>query len=43
MILPDVNVSDAWYAALAIESGCERIALDGNDARFSDLEWRTPA
>lgn len=36
-------VSDAWYAALAIESGCEWITLDRDYARFADLKWRTPA
>ena len=35
-------VSDAWYAALAIESGCEWITLDRDYARFADLKWRTP-
>jgi uncharacterized protein len=36
-------VSDAWFAALAIESGCEWITLDRDYARFSDLRWRVPA
>src|SRR4051794_9832552 len=35
-------VSDAWYAALAIESGCEWITLDRDFARFPRLRWRTP-
>ncbi len=36
-------VPDAWFAALAIESGCEWITLDRDYARFSDLKWRLPA
>lgn len=35
-------VSDAWYAALAIESGCEWITLDRDYARFPGLRWRKP-
>jgi len=35
-------VSDAWYAALAIESGCEWITLDRDYSRFPGLKWRTP-
>lgn len=35
-------VSDAWYAALAIESGCEWITLDRDYARFKGLRWRVP-
>jgi hypothetical protein len=35
-------VSDAWFAALAIESGCEWITLDRDYARFSGLRWRVP-
>ena len=35
--------SDAWYAALAIESGCEWISLDRDYARFPDLRWRLPS
>jgi len=37
------RVSDAWFAALAIESGCEWITLDRDYARFPGLEWRVPA
>lgn len=33
---------DAWYAALAIEWGCEWITLDRDFARFDGLSWRTP-
>jgi hypothetical protein len=35
-------VPDAWFAALAIESGCEWITLDRDYARFSGLHWRVP-
>jgi uncharacterized protein len=34
-------VPDAWYAALAIEWGCEWITLD-DYARFPGLKWRAP-
>ncbi|HEX4996705.1 MAG TPA: type II toxin-antitoxin system VapC family toxin [Terriglobia bacterium] len=33
---------DAWFAALAIESGCEWITTDRDYARFSGLKWREP-
>jgi toxin-antitoxin system PIN domain toxin len=36
------RVTDAWFAALAIESGCEWITLDRDYARFPGLKWRTP-
>jgi uncharacterized protein len=36
-------VSDAWFAALAIEWGCEWITLDRDYARFPGLTWRVPA
>jgi len=36
-------LSDAWFAALAIESGCEWITLDRDFARFAGLRWRRPA
>jgi toxin-antitoxin system PIN domain toxin len=36
-------VPDAWFAALAIEAGCEWITLDRDYARFPDLRWRIPA
>lgn len=36
-------VTDAWYAALAIEWGCEWVTLDRDYARFPGLRWRTPA
>jgi uncharacterized protein len=35
-------VPDAWYAALAIESGSEWITLDRDYARFPGLRWRLP-
>jgi uncharacterized protein len=33
---------DAWFAALALESGCEWITTDRDYARFPGLTWRTP-
>ena len=36
-------VPDAWFAALAIESGCEWITLDRDYARFSGLTWTLPS
>jgi hypothetical protein len=36
------RISDAWYAALAIEHGCEWITLDRDFARFTGLRWRAP-
>jgi uncharacterized protein len=33
-------VQDAWFAALAIESGCEWITEDRDYARFAGLRWR---
>jgi predicted nucleic acid-binding protein len=36
-------VPDAWFAALAIESGCEWITLDRDYARFTGLRWCLPA
>ena len=36
-------VADAWFAALAIESGCEWITTDRDYARFDGLRWRSPA
>ena len=35
-------VPDAWFAALAIESGCEWITLDRDYARFERLNSRLP-
>lgn len=35
--------TDAYLAALAIETGCEWISFDRDFARFPDLNWRSPA
>ena len=35
--------SDAYLAALAIESGCQWISFDRDFARFPELDWRSPA
>lgn len=35
-------VTDAWFAALAIEWDCEWITLDRDFARFPGLRWRSP-
>ena len=35
-------VQDAWFAALAIEHGCEWITADRHYARFPGLVWRAP-
>jgi hypothetical protein len=35
-------VQDAWFAALALESGCEWVTTDGDFARFAGLRWRRP-
>jgi toxin-antitoxin system PIN domain toxin len=37
------RATDAWFAALTIESGCEWITLDREYARFPGLKWRAPA
>jgi hypothetical protein len=37
------RVTDAWFAALAIESGCEWVTLDRDFARFPGLKWSVPA
>jgi toxin-antitoxin system PIN domain toxin len=37
------RVTDAWYAALAIEWDCEWISLDRDFARFPGLKWRGPS
>lgn len=36
------RVTDAWFAALAIEWGCEWITLDRDFARFPGLRWSMP-
>ena len=35
-------IPDAWFAALAIEHGCEWITADRDYARFPGLVWRHP-
>ncbi len=35
-------IPDAWFAALAIESGCEWITADRGFARFPGLRFRHP-
>ncbi len=37
------RVTDAWYAALAIEWGCEWISFDRDFARFPGLKWQVPS
>jgi toxin-antitoxin system PIN domain toxin len=36
------RVTDAWFAALAIEWGCDWITLDRDFARFPGLKWQVP-
>ena len=36
------RIPDAYYAALAIEHGCEWITTDRDYSRFPDLVWRHP-
>jgi len=35
-------IQDAWFAALAIESGCEWVTTDRDYSRFPGLRWRIP-
>ena len=35
-------VTDAWYAALAIEWSCELATMDRDFARFPGLRWSAP-
>jgi toxin-antitoxin system PIN domain toxin len=35
-------VADAYFAALAIESGCRFVTRDRDFARFRDLDWYDP-
>ncbi len=37
------RITDAWFAALAIEHACTWITYDRDYARFPDLDWRQPA
>lgn len=36
------RVTDAWFAALAIEWGCEWVTMDRDYARFPGLKWSAP-
>ncbi len=36
------RITDAWFAALAIEWGCEWVTCDRDYARFPGLKWRVP-
>lgn len=36
-------VPDAWFAAMAIEAGCEWVTLDRDYSRFPGLTWRLPS
>jgi toxin-antitoxin system PIN domain toxin len=36
------RVTDAWFAALAIEAGCEWVTMDRDFARFPGLKWSLP-
>ena len=36
------KVTDAWFAALAIEWGCEWVTFDRDFARFPGLRWTVP-
>jgi len=40
--IPGNLVQDAWFAALAIESGCEWVTTDRDFGRFPGLRWRFP-
>lgn len=35
-------VTDAYLAALAIESGCELVSMDRDFSRFEGLSWTVP-
>ncbi len=35
-------VQDAWFAALAIEHGCQWISTDADYDRFRELRWQRP-
>jgi len=36
------RVTDAWFAALAIEWGCEWVTFDRDYERFTRLRWQLP-
>jgi uncharacterized protein len=40
--LPIRMVTDAYFAALALESGCEWVTTDRDYGRFPGLAWRHP-
>jgi toxin-antitoxin system PIN domain toxin len=35
-------MTDAWFAALAVEHACTWVTLDRDYARFPDLNWQEP-
>jgi toxin-antitoxin system PIN domain toxin len=37
------RVTDAWFAALAIERGCTWVTYDRDYARFPGLDWEEPS
>jgi predicted nucleic acid-binding protein len=37
------RITDAWFAALAIEWGCERVTCDRDIARLPRLKWSMPS
>ncbi len=37
------RVTDAWFAALAIEHGCTWVTFDRDYARFPGLDWQEPS
>ena len=37
------RITDAWFAALAIERGCRWVTYDRDYARFPGLDWKEPA
>ena len=37
------RITGAWFAALAIEWGCEWVTCDRDFARFPRLKWSTPS
>jgi uncharacterized protein len=36
------RITEAWFAALAIEHGCEWVTFDRDFARFPGLKWSVP-
>jgi toxin-antitoxin system PIN domain toxin len=36
------RITDAWFAAVAIEHACTWITCDRDYARFRELDWREP-